>query len=387
MDKEKSAIKIQLIFKINNCLKKLENFNNIKLTSLASTISFGEFQKIICKKDVLEASSLFIKSLNMYKSGLVTKSLYNSSKIFISSFLIKFYSNELLGEMKDWHPYDTNIFNSANNIIDSITGSRASPNIFDATHQSITGSSDSPNIKQVWENLFEFNNMFSIWSSMDKDRTIEKLIISYYYRCEHIDKIKNDNSNEFEQKLDMLEQLEKQKSELICSIILIDKDFDIEYLKKNYVEIFNNIMVSWQKIESAMALNMKKAYYNMLIDDIKKGEMMSTFNLMKDIGNRLLVLCPEKRKNSFQDKFSDNMLLELLQDLTFNNRNTEFINFIVDFICLMDAPINDMNNKKWKDNINILFSSDFSICFPNILLQIEEHIDIIYDLIIKLQDS
>jgi hypothetical protein len=370
MDKEKSAIKIQLIFKINNCLKKLENFNNIKLTSLASSISFGEFQKIICKKDVLEASSLFIKSLNMYKSGVVTKSLYNSTKIFISSFLIKFYSNELLGEMKDWHLYDTNVYNSANNLIDSITG-----------------SSDSQNIKQVWDNLFEFNTMFLIWSSMDKDRTIEKLIISYYYRCEHIDKIKDDNSNEFEQKLDMLEQLEKQKSELIRSIIIIDKDFDIEYLKKNYVEIFNNIMASWQKIESAIALNMKKAYYNMLIDDIKKGEMMSTFNLLKDIGNRLLVLCPEKRKTSFQDKFSDNMLLELLQDLTFNNRNTEFINFIVDFICLMDAPINDMNNKKWKDNINILFSSDFSICFPNILLQIEEHIDMIYDLIIKLQDS
>ena len=374
MDKEKSAIKIQLIFKINNCLKKLENFNNIKLTSLASSISFGEFQKIICKKDVLEASSLFIKSLNMYKSGLVTKSLYNSSKIFISSFLIKFYSNELLGETKDWHLYDTNVFNSANNLIDSIMGSRASPN-------------SEPNIKQVWDNLFEFNTMFLIWSSIDKDRTIEKLIISYYYRCEHIDKIKNDNSNEFEQKLDMLEQLEKQKSELIRSIVLIDKDFDIEYLKKNYVEIFNNIMASWQKINSAIAINMKKAYYNMLIDDIKKGEMMSTFNLLKDIGNRLLVLCPEKRKNSFQDKFSDDKLLELLQDLTFNNRNTEFINFIVDFICLMDAPINDMNNKKWKDNINILFSSDFSICFPNILLQIEEHIDIIYDLIIKLQDS
>ena len=52
----------------------------------------------------------------MYKSGLVTKSLYNSSKIFISSFLIKFYSNELLGDTKDWHPYDTNIYNSANNI-------------------------------------------------------------------------------------------------------------------------------------------------------------------------------------------------------------------------------------------------------------------------------
>ena len=47
----------------------------------------------------------------------------------------------------------------------------------------------------------------------------------------------------------------------------------------------------------------------------------------------------------------------------------------------MDAPINDDNNKIWKMEIIELCKNNFNKKFPLILLQIQEHIDIIVKLI------
>jgi hypothetical protein len=59
---------------------------------------------------------------------------------------------------------------------------------------------------------------------------------------------------------------------------------------------------------------------------------------------------------------------------------------MVDFIILMDAPINDINNKAWKEEVLSLMTQKFDITFPQILIQIEEHIDIIYNHIINLNN-
>ena len=45
-----AALKIQFALKLNNCNKNLEKFQNIKLNTLSSTISFDEFRKIIIKQ-------------------------------------------------------------------------------------------------------------------------------------------------------------------------------------------------------------------------------------------------------------------------------------------------------------------------------------------------
>ena len=57
---------------------------------------------------------------------------------------------------------------------------------------------------------------------------------------------------------------------------------------------------------------------------------------------------------------------------------------IIDFISLVDAPVNDDNNKQWKQEIVNLLTCNFPTNFPKILIQIEEHIDVIYDLIISM---
>ena len=360
----KAALKIQFLFKINSCIKSLEEFINLNLDEKSKTLSFDEFKKIIIKKDIIDVSKKFTSCLEKYKSGLGI-----NPRVLISVYMVANYPEELLGKAEDRHPSDDQIMLLAQNVIDCL---------------------ETKKISDVWSILKDFKVGFDNWSKMDKDRTIERLIVSYYYRCEHIEKIKSGelikklNLFNFDQQMQMIQELEKQKSEIIKSIRLIDRTFNIEYLKKNYVQIYNQIQQAWSQFKISISNTMKKAYYDMLCQDIQNGNLLSCFNLLKEIGLRLLAICPEKRQQSFIQKFSEDNLTTLLASPEYSPELIKFVGFIIDFITIMDAPVNDENNKLWKTQVAQHMSEDFTFSFPKILIQIEEHIDIIYDLISKL---
>lgn len=347
-----AALKIQYIFKLNNCIKKLEKFNELNLKNIASTKSFNDFQKIICKKEIITITKNLIDSLHTFK-----KDFNINPKILITAYIINYYPKELHFEDNEL------IITSASKVIAAL---------------------EEKNINNLISAIQDYNYIYNTWSITDKDRSMEQLIISYYNISEHIKKITEDPKIEFSQQLDMLTELEKQRKEITLSIIMIDKTFDINYLKENYVMIYNSIQESWAKIKIAITTTMKKAYFDMLCQDLEKGEFMSSFNLLKDIKSRLIILCPSNRKESFSDKFSDDKLLNLLYNSQFNVPVIQFIIFMVDFIILMDAPINDNTNKQWKDTIIQLMTSNFNNHFPLILILIQEHIDSIYNSISKL---
>jgi hypothetical protein len=348
-----AVIKIQSVYRLYKCKKSLYIFNNINLKYYATNLTFEQYKKIIINKNVINDTQLFINTLSNYKKGLTIK-----PQILISAYLIKYFTDELLGN--DKHPFDYQLINLAELVINSF---------------------DNNNIYDIWNLLKDFNILFINWSKMDKNRTIEQLITSYYYRNEHINKIKNENIDET-QKNDMIQELEKQKNNITTSIKLIDKTFDIKYLEQNYDILYNSIQNAWNNTQNNVVNIMKKAYYNMLCDDIINDNMMSIYKLLKEIGNRLLIICPDKYKKSFLNKFCDDYLYNIVNQRKFNYILNEFIEFIVDVILLMDAPINDINNNIWKNNIiNTINNNNFTYDFPKILIEIEEHIDIIFNLI------
>jgi hypothetical protein len=334
---------------LSQCLKKLEEFNKINLKTLASYEKFDKFQKIICNKEIIITTKNLLDSLNDYKKGLV-----NNMKQLISVYFFKFYLEDM-GLTNNINNLDKKIINISNILINSF---------------------DNKNIPELWSNIQKYNIIFISWKKMDINRTIEGLITSYYNMSEHITIIKQKKNIEFQQQIDMIIELEKQRNNILTSIKLLDVTFDIDFLKSNYKMIFENIQETKKKLIVSLTNNMKKAYYDMISTDIKNGELMSTFNLLKDIGTRLAVLCPENKKGSFQNKFSDEILLNMIIDS--NDYTVPIINFVifmVDFIILMDAPINDNDNKTWKQEVLSLMTQRFDITFPQILIQIEEHID------------
>jgi hypothetical protein len=58
---------------------------------------------------------------------------------------------------------------------------------------------------------------------------------------------------------------------------------------------------------------------------------------------------------------------------------------LVDYISIMDAPVNDDKNKEWKQHIiSLMNENNYNENLPRILIEIEEHIDNLYQDIINL---
>lgn len=365
--KQKAAFKIQYMFKLKHCINLLDSFKKLDLKSNAETLTFDEFKKIIIKKDIIETVKNFIDSLDKFKKGLGL-----NPRVLITAYMITYFTNDFIGEEKDRHPSDNFIFELATNVINNL---------------------EEGKIIKIWDILRDFKIGFNNWSQMDKDRTIERLVISYYYRCEHINKIKSDDVDkkidlfEPDQQYYMIKELERQKEDIVKSIKLIDRNFDINYFKENYVQIFNTIQQTWINLQINLSNTMKKAFYDMLVKDIESGNLLSCFNLLKEIGERLTAICPPKKATAFKSKFSDDILTNLLTVLEFTPELIKFIGMIIDFISLMDAPINDETNKQWKEQIVELLTGSFSTNLPKILIQIEEHIDVIYELIFDMNND
>jgi hypothetical protein len=364
MEYNVAVLKIQKIFRFKKCLKSLIHFRKMNLKKLSKNLSFDEFRKIIMKKDIINSSSYFISCLEKFK-----KKLDINPKILITSYLISGFSDDLLGPLKDRHPSDNMILNLSINLVESL---------------------ETNDINTIWSLLKDFKQYFDIWSKGDKNRTIENLIISYHYRTEHIDKIKsgeiNNKSTDSQQK-EMILELESQRNEIIKNIKALDKNFDIEYLKTNSKTLFDSIQKAWHTMSVNITNTMKKAYYDKLVMDVNDGNLLSCFNLIKEIGERLLILCPGPKKESFKNKFNEDNIRELLSEPVFNPELKKFILLLVDFILVMDAPVNDENNKLWKSQVINNMNNNFAVNFPKILIEIQEHIDTIYDLIIQLNNQ
>ena len=352
---DKYVLQIQNCYRLYKSRKLLKNI--IHIYHIGEISTFSEFQKLLTNKQIILNTQLFIHYIEKFKKTSIIK-----PKIFLSSFLIKFFSNELLGNTQDRHPIDDYILYLANKISYSFI---------------------NLNINLLCSELSHFQLYFTQWTTFDKNRMIERMIISFYYRNQHINKIKNLENTP--QNIDLINELQNQSNEILTSIKLIDKNFDINYLKANYVTIFNSIYNAWNDININLSITMKKVFYDMLCNDILSGNMLSIFKLIKDIEKRLTILMP--KNISIKNKFNDDYIIQLLD----NNNNftpelTQFIIFIIDTIILLDAPINDPNNKIWKNNIIHIINNNqqYHLYLPLIFLQIHEHIDLIYSYISNL---
>jgi len=117
---------------------------------------------------------------------------------------------------------------------------------------------------------------------------VERCIISYYYRNEHINKINNDNNINNEQKQDMLKILNKQKNDIIKNIKLFDKNIDTNYIKSNYIILYNNIIKGWKNIFESIQYNMKKAYLDLIRSELSQNKINMLFNLLMEISKRII---------------------------------------------------------------------------------------------------
>lgn len=351
-------IKMQKLYRKNKCIKLTKDLINLDLVNLSKNKDFEKFKLIILSKKI---NNVFIKLCKAYNNY---KKININNRMLITLFFFYFYPNDLLSN--NHNNLDSMILELSDLFINNIT-----------THD----------INLLCNILNQYNEVFKLWTDMDKCRLLEDCIKSYYFKCEHLEKIqtnelvKKTELHDKQQINDMVKELEKQKKDLLINIQFIDKTFDIKYFEKNYRDVYTKIVNTKNDIENSIINNMKLAYYDMLCNDIKKGDMISTLNLIKEIGEKLIIICPKDNKESFKNKFSTNNITNLIINKSFTPNLNKFIFMMIDFIILMDAPIHDETNKQLKNQARLLMVNNFSQNLPQILINISEHIDRLYSLL------
>lgn len=361
---ENNVIKIQRIFRIN----KLKSFmydilikydlNNI------NQYTFYDFSKIIRSKKLLESITILIKNFN---NVLECKM---NNKVLLTSFLITHFNEELLGKEKEYTPFDKQIYMWSKKLTELFT--------------ELTQEKDYFIFKKFINYLNNYNLVFDEWKKFDKDRTIQNLIISFYHRKEHISHIDKNEDTSVEDKKLLIQFLDKECSNILKDILMIDNNFDIDYLQNNYTTLYQQIKFGMENMIENITTNYKKAYLNLITEEFKKDNNQVIFNLIKETNDRLLDITPDKYKNSIRDKFDSYDYLNILLEKGWTNKLYEYLDFLIDTTIIYSPPSEDEMNIEWKNEITTLFNLDYHANFPCILLEINMKIDYIYQKIAEL---
>lgn len=352
--------KMQRLFRKNKVLKSTTHFVNLQLVNQGKSNDFEKFTKLIKKKEIINVSKKLINSFILYKKDF--KLTFN---ILLTAYLIELYQDELLG--RELNQMDKSILEWSKEIITRISE-----------------LNQSQEVDKVWLLLNNYYTIFNQWKNSDKSRMVESIIISYYNKSKHIEKIKEDKKLTDIEKKVCIEELDYQKREVLENVKFFDAEFDTEYFIENYEEVYNNMNKSYEKLASEVRNTMKKAYFDMLKEEIKSDNYLPLAEVMVEISKRILLLVPEKRREKFAEKINVEVIVELITEKQWTNELREYLKFICESVYMLGAPCDDTENKKWLNEVNNLMKSDYENNLPLILIQVEEKLDRIYQLINEL---
>ena len=342
----------------NYNLRKWKNkLINLKLEKKANNYTFDKFCEIIKKKKIILCTKIFLLKLSK-----IYKDLNISPKIFLTAYLIKFYPDNLFSNEK-FH-IDKEIIKLSNLLITEL-------------YQDF-------NIKSFYLLCFNFNLIFKQWKEFDKNKLVESLIVSYYQKKQYL--IKINDSNNIENKEKVIYEINNQLNDILINLKIVQPQFDIEYLTKNYQLVFNSIFTGKQKIFNQISNCMKLTYHDFLMDSIKENNNEPIYQLFIEIRNKLLKLAPNNVITILNQECNENKLNFLLEryidDVEIEIKY--LITLYIEIVISLDAPINDNNNLIWKNKLFSKFENKLSDKLPFILISISEMIDSILFQINKL---
>ena len=187
-----------------------------------------------------------------------------------------------------------------------------------------------------------------------------------------------------EQKNKVKDMLNNECRVLLSQIKIIDSNFDIEYLKNNYKELYLNIEKIMSEVYNNISINFKKAFIETYKNDLIKNEFNNIIKFIHETNERLMLITPKKIKISVKNKLSTYNFVSIIQNNYWNDDIKNYLSFLIDSIIIYSCKEDDENNKKWKNDMNILMSLNYKENFPLILLEINNKIDIIIEQIKKL---
>jgi hypothetical protein len=359
---DKSIIKIQRLFRIKNINNKFALFEDYNIYNNFD-MTFDDYTTIIRNKKVLMIIKIILNNI----SKLCNIELNIIPQIILTGFLIKNYPDEILGIYKDRHPIDNVLFDWSKTLV-KIFKKKEKFNDF----------------KLLANYLNNYKDIFNNWKFIDKNRTIQNIIVSYYNRRKHLESINIEKMNN-DVKKNVINVLETENIKLLSSIKLIDKDFDIENLIINYENIYNEIKKNMSKIFTTINGSFKKAYYDYLYEEFKNNNNQVIYDLILETNKRIILLAPDKYKSSIRTKFNSYNYNDML--LSKNNKGFYYyLKFLFDSIINLSAEEDDdVNINTFNNNLNKLQDiNNYYIIVPHCLIDANIKIDKIFNLISNL---
>ena len=117
--------------------------------------------------------------------------------------------------------------------------------------------------------------------------------------------------------------------------------------------------------------------------ELKKGNSNPIKGLIVEIGKRILLITPDKRKSALSDKINNIDINSMLYDNDWNEKLNNHLSFLADIILMFGAPADDKINMKWRTELKHVDKFDYSEKLPKVLIEMEEKLDRIYQLIIN----
>jgi hypothetical protein len=371
--KEKYVLKIQKTWRLFKAKSYLKIFNKYDLKKQSETISFDDFTKLMLNKELMNITGYLI----FYIQYNVKLNLKINNRTLLTAYLFASFPNEILGEENKRDPLSKRIHFYSKHLIDSLVMKDT--------------ISTKDQISIIGTNMLNYTVTFSVWKMRDKSEMIQNMILSYYHRGVHIDKIKKGElSTDKHNKSLSIDTLEEQQDELLDSIKLLDKNFDVKFFKENYKTVYETMESDYEKLHSQMKDTMKVAYFDYIKDGMEKGDYQPVLSLIAEVRQRLLnIMMKDEMKKVFEKNVNIEKMNNKIKNNSFERKDIIVsIIHIVESIRGLQAPKDDDSHDEWKNEIVDKFTKEseetFSDIVPEILIQAEERIDSIYADILSL---
>jgi len=285
------------IYKINKIIKKIIKYK------LFSENDFNKYKKIMMNKELINDVNILMKWLR------ITANV----KIFLTAIMIYNFPDGILGNIKDRHPIDIILLDNINALVNSM---------FDITIYQ--------KLKKFINHITIFEELFNEWKSMDVNRTIQNIIISYKHRQDHIKYI-NDTTDE------STIVLNNECDIMLKTILNIDSNYDIDYVKNNYNEIYDAINITTHKIENKIKSNFQKAYIDYLSYEFSNNNDLNIIkNLMLETNERIILYVPDSIKNAIKNKLNQYNYDEMLLENDWSDNFNDYFKFVIDTVVCCD---------------------------------------------------
>jgi len=306
-------------------------FKNLFVVSnINNNDGFTQLTYLINKKEIIKEVNTFLDKFNRLAN---INNLNMTAKIFLSAFVIKYYSKYIFSKINTEH--EQKVYIAVNNLLNIF--------IFMVNNSLFQNNT----LRKFTKYIIEYKNAFDLYMKYDSEIKINELIKEWCIDETTLIDVNNSVAYNDKEKIEINKIITYAQNKKILLLKKIDSEFNTNTLSK-YLSVYNC---------------MNKAYWDGLEANILENKYDFLLKILTEISDNICGFVSNNKK--FQTEFKDKFDLEILAQLINNKAMSpksfiEYADYCVDILISLHAPIRDsIVNSEWKSLKNDFINDDF----------------------------